>query len=315
MPTIGTQRVQTSTGLITFAPAPATATGLQSFTLQTPNQGVNLFNMFSVTNGNVVLGLCSLLGTNGVTLTQTNGVIYVSIDPSLIDTGPTGPTGPTGSTGPAGATGATGATGPQGVIGPVGATGAQGAPGATGPTGIGATGPTGAQGIQGVTGPTGPTGASGSTGPTGVGATGSTGPQGPVGPIGATGPTGPTGAGVTGPTGPGFTSTLASATLTLPATSGAMSIQTLITTTRTLLMMQVSASTTGPAQNYTLALYDGVPSNNILLYQATGITAMSYVDPAPFYLTAPTSGTIQAEATNIDADATTISLTVTYTLT
>lgn len=64
-------------------------------------------------------------------------------EPNRGFTGPTGPTGPgTGSTGP------TGPTGPDGIAGTSGATGPTGA-GATGPTGAGSTGATGATGANG----------------------------------------------------------------------------------------------------------------------------------------------------------------------
>ena len=72
------------------------------------------------------------------------------------------------------------------------------------------------------------------------------------------------------------------------------------------------ATTSGPTQNYTLGLYDGDPTvSGTLVYQATGITGTSYIDNAPFFATV-TSGALWAEITNIDADATVATVTVTY---
>ena len=68
--------------------------------------------------------------------------------------------------------------------------------------------------------------------------------------------------------------------------------------------LQLAASTTGSVQNYSLSLYDGAPGNNILLYQATGITTRVYTD-----ILAPQSGTIVAEIANTDADATNVTVT------
>jgi hypothetical protein len=222
--------------------------------------------------------------------------------------GPAGPTGPTGAS----ITGPVGSQGPPGIGGPTGRTGPTGAQGAS------ITGPTGAQGasITGPTGSTGPTGASitGPTGATGAAITGPTGPTGPSGgPTGPTGITGPTGS--TGPTGPSpstFSILTGSTTLTVAATVAAQAYSSLITTSTDLFCAQVMVTTTGPTQNYTLGLYDGNPSTSgILVYQATGITAASYIDNAPFFADI-TSGALWAEITNIDADATVATVTVTY---
>ena len=206
-----------------------------------------------------------------------------------------GGSGPTGPTGPAGTAGTAGSTGPTGHTGATGATGAAGTVGVTGPTG-----PAGGGG-GGVTGPTGPTGPSGT-----AGAAGAAGAAGTAGAVGATGPT--------GATGPASTVLIsdASSTLTVAATVGAAAHISLITTSSSLLCVQVMVTTTGPTQNYTLGLYDGDPTvSGVLVYQATGITATSFADNAPFFA-AVASGAMWAEITNIDADATVATLTVSY---
>lgn len=88
---------------------------------------------------------------------------------------------------------------------------------------------------------------------------------------GATGPTGPTGP--AGAAGASSHSQLATVGLMLPATAAASASAILLTTTLNLLSIQVLAVTTGPTQNYVLTLYDGNPTGNLVLYQATGITA------------------------------------------
>ena len=127
---------------------------------------------------------------------------------------------------------------------------------------------------------------------------------------GATGPTGP--AGPAGAAGASSHSQLATVGLTLPATAAATASAILLSTSLNLLSIQVLAVTTGPTQNYVLALYDGNPTGNVLLYQATGITTTTYSDNSPFYLAAPMSGAIWAQITNIDADATTATITLRY---
>ena len=131
----------------------------------------------------------------------------------------------------------------------------------------------------------------------------------PASGTGATGPTGPTGpAGVAGQV---LSSN--SLVLTVPGTVSASAANVLLTTGHSLLVVQVSASTASMPQNYILTLYDGNPSHGgLLLYQATGITAQSYTDNAPFFLTAPTSGTIYGQIENIDADATTLTVVMKY---
>jgi hypothetical protein len=122
---------------------------------------------------------------------------------------------------------------------------------------------------------------------------------------GATGPTGPTGpAGVAG-------QVLSSSALvlTLPGTVSAAAAALLLSTGHSLLVVQVAATTAETPQNYILTLYDGNPTlGGSLLYQATGITAQTYTDNAPFFMSAPTSGAIWGQITNIDADATTLTL-------
>lgn len=125
-----------------------------------------------------------------------------------------------------------------------------------------------------------------------------------------TGPTGPTGP--AGNAGPPVSLTSNAITLTVGGTIGAAASAILTSTTHNLLCVQVSATTGGSPQNYVLGLYDGDPAmSGILVYQATGITATSYTDNAPFFITI-TSGHLWGQITNIDADATVLTLTVQY---
>lgn len=126
----------------------------------------------------------------------------------------------------------------------------------------------------------------------------------------ATGPTGPTGP--AGAAGPAVTLTSSTVVLTVGATIGAAASAVLTTTTHNLLCLQVSGTTAGETQNYVLGLYDGDPTESgILVYQATGITATTYSDNAPFFVPV-TSGNIWGQITNIDADATVLTLTISY---
>ena len=98
--------------------------------------------------------------------------------------------------------------------------------------------------------------------------------------------------------------------LTLIAVAGAYAGGTLITTAYNLLCVQVSATATGSTRNYTLEMFDGI--GGTLLYQATGITSSPFRDNAPFYLPAPSSGSIYLKATNIDGYAITITTVLTF---
>lgn len=83
MPTINQGRVQSDTGTVTF-PQPATASApLNSFALQTPSAGINLFETYSNTQGNVTLGLRSLNVGTGLKLMPNRGVLYLYIDPAF----------------------------------------------------------------------------------------------------------------------------------------------------------------------------------------------------------------------------------------
>lgn len=124
MPTIGSGRIQATTGTLTFS-TPAATTSLSGFNLQTPSQGINLFESLSQVSGNITLFLRSLAAGPGINISVSNGVITLSILASSLPTG-SGSTGGVGPTGPAGV---------AGVTGPTGATGATGILGATGPTG------------------------------------------------------------------------------------------------------------------------------------------------------------------------------------
>ena len=125
-----------------------------------------------------------------------------------------------------------------------------------------------------------------------------------------TGPTGPTGP--SGVAGPPVSVTSNQIVLTVGGTIGAAASAILTTTTHNLLCLQVNATTGGSPQNYVLGLYDGDPTESgLLVYQATGITGTSYTDNAPFFITV-TSGHIWGQITNIDADATVLTLTIQY---
>lgn len=125
---------------------------------------------------------------------------------------------------------------------------------------------------------------------------------------GATGPTGPRGP--SGIPGPPTLLTSSAITLTLAAIVGATASAILASSTYNLLAMQLTAVTTGPVQNYVLTLFDGDPtSGGIMVYQATGITAESYIDNAPFFIPL-TSGHLWGQITNIDADVTVLTLTL-----
>jgi hypothetical protein len=125
-----------------------------------------------------------------------------------------------------------------------------------------------------------------------------------------TGPTGPTGP--AGTAGPPISVTSNTVVLTVGGTIGASASAILTTTTHNLLCVQVSATTAGSPQNYVLGLYDGDPTmSGVLVYQATGITGTSYTDNAPFFITVA-SGHIWGQITNIDADATVLTLTIQY---
>lgn len=89
------------------------------------------------------------------------------------------------------------------------------------------------------------------------------------------------------------------------------SILLLETSANALLCVEVFATTSGVC-NYTLAFFDGDPDDNLLLYQASGITAMTFRDLAPFFVNIPASGSIVAKATNVDSDATSITFTIRY---
>ena len=104
----------------------------------------------------------------------------------------------------------------------------------------------------------------------------------------------------------------ATGSFTLPATAGAASTINLITMSSGLLCMQVIVTTVASARNYTIELFDGDPTNNLLVYQATGITVASYVDAAVFFLPSISSGTLKARITNIDANSMTANISLNY---
>src|SRR5262245_55095564 len=81
MPTIGSARVQSQTGAISFTSGASTSPALTSFTLQTAPTGTNLFESFSSTNGAVTLNLRTLVANDGIFLKVVSGVIYLSLDP------------------------------------------------------------------------------------------------------------------------------------------------------------------------------------------------------------------------------------------
>lgn len=100
MPVIGGARIQSGTGTVTFpAPTPNSAP-LEGFAIQTPVQGIDLFESVSEVANNVTLFLRSILPGPGISLTTQNGILYLSILESSLPPGPLGPTGATGPTGP-----------------------------------------------------------------------------------------------------------------------------------------------------------------------------------------------------------------------
>ena len=112
----------------------------------------------------------------------------------------------------------------------------------------------------------------------------------------------------------GLASTTASGSLSLGASIGATDTETVITTGSHILMLQITATADGPTQNYTLELFDGAPVDGRLRYQASGIMSSAYSDVNSFFIPALTAGNIQARATNIDADAVSITLGFRYLL-
>src|SRR3569623_195875 len=83
MPTINQGRVQKDTGTITFPQPAATSAPLNSFALQTPSAGINLYESYSNAQGNVILGLRSLNVGNGLKLIPNRGVLYLYVDPAF----------------------------------------------------------------------------------------------------------------------------------------------------------------------------------------------------------------------------------------
>jgi hypothetical protein len=81
MPTIGTGSIRSQQGGVVSFTQPATAaTALASFTLLTPVSGLNLFESYTNSNGNVSLQLRSLSTGPGLSVTANQGVIYISLD-------------------------------------------------------------------------------------------------------------------------------------------------------------------------------------------------------------------------------------------
>lgn len=86
MPTISQARISSRTGDILFSSA-AVPTGNNastpaaepdSFAIETPTNGVKLYDSVNPNGGNHVLHLRNLVGTGGVTVTESNGVITVA---------------------------------------------------------------------------------------------------------------------------------------------------------------------------------------------------------------------------------------------
>lgn len=75
-------------------------------------------------------------------------------------------------------------------------------------------------------------------------------------------------------------------------------------------ILQVIGDASGDI-NYTLELFDG-PSGSPLVYQATGITAPSYVDNSSFYASPLLSGQLWGRVTTIDSALVTVTITVRF---
>jgi hypothetical protein len=82
-------------------------------------------------------------------------------------------------------------------------------------------------------------------------------------------------------------------------------------TTLGTLVLQVSATNSDPGaqQNYEIQFFDGSASGT-LLYIASGITDLSFIDNGCFFVPPLTSGSLYVLVTNIDADAMTLALKV-----
>lgn len=105
---------------------------------------------------------------------------------------------------------------------------------------------------------------------------------------------------------------LVTSVITLPATAAAQASALLpvkITSGHLVLSIE-SKNTAGGLQNYTLEIFDGAATGR-LLYQASGITVADYLDSASFYMTPAASGELFVRITNIDADAMSVTVTVT----
>jgi hypothetical protein len=76
-------------------------------------------------------------------------------------------------------------------------------------------------------------------------------------------------------------------------------------------VLQVSANNSDPAsqQNYEIQFFDGNASG-ALIYTASGITDVNYVDNGCFFIPPLTSGNLYVLVTNIDADSMTLALKV-----
>jgi hypothetical protein len=133
---------------------------------------------------------------------------------------------------------------------------------------------------------------------------------GPPNPSEWVGPPGPP-----GPPGAAYGSEKVSQELSLAATVGA-SASALLATLPTMTAAQVveilSTVIAGVDPNYDLEIWADNPSAGTLVYQATGITAMSYQDTAGFYISAPPGAQLWVRVENVDPVATSVHVDVRY---
>lgn len=109
--------------------------------------------------------------------------------------------------------------------------------------------------------------------------------------------------------------TTLSTNLTVAATAGAIASAALGTgLTVGLICLQLKSNVTaGTAQNYILELFDGDPTaGGVNVYQATGITMTNFSDTALFFIPKLNSGSLFARITNIDPDAMTVAVSLTF---
>lgn len=135
--------------------------------------------------------------------------------------------------------------------------------------------------------------------------------QGPPSPAAWTGPQGPAGT-----PGPGVVASFGNATLSVAATVGASAsglLATLLDGYAAWVLTVEAEVIDGVDTNYTLEIWDGDPdAGGTMKYQATGITAASYLDSASFFIPKPASSTLWARIENVDPVGTGVNIMIRY---